>query len=57
MKKIYTAPVLDVVEFNVSNIIVTSGGNGSSDGSIGDPIEEDDPEPVEAPRRNIIWTD
>lgn len=51
MKKIYTAPVLDVVEFNVSNIIVTS------DGPIGGPIEDEDPEQVDAPRRNIIWED
>lgn len=48
MKKIYTAPVLDVVEFNVSNIIVTS------DGPIGDDVEDGK---IDAPRRNIIWTD
>lgn len=48
MKKIYTAPVLDVVEFNVSNIIATSEiprGGDVSNGSI------------EAPRRNAIWDD
>ncbi len=55
MKKIYTAPVLDVVEFNVSNIIVTS--DGSQTINEGEENDNNNPDPVDAPRRNIIWTD
>ena len=47
MKKKYITPVLDVVEFNVSNIITTSVtvnvGDSSETGT------------TEAPRRNAIW--
>jgi len=49
MKKIYTTPVLDVVEFNVSNIIATS-----TSVYIGSDIESGK---IEAPHRNPIWDD
>ena len=46
MKK-YITPVLDVVEFNVSNIIATS-----VDVPVGQSYETGQ---TEAPRRNAIW--
>ncbi len=52
MKKIYTAPVLDVVEFIVSDICTTSGGSETV--GTGDETENGK---IDAPRRNIIWTD
>ena len=47
MKKKYITPVLDVVEFNVSNIIATSETIG-----VGDDVESGK---IEAPHRNAIW--
>ena len=47
MKKKYITPVLDVVEFNVSNIIATS-----TPVYIGDDVESGK---IEAPNRNPIW--
>ena len=47
MKKKYTTPVLDVVEFNVSNVIATS---------VNVPVGDDyETGKTEAPRRNAIW--
>ena len=55
MKKIYTAPVLDVVEFIVSDICTTSPGDQQTIGN-GDDLSGDEIV-IQAPRRNIIWTD
>lgn len=47
MKKKYITPVLDVVEFNVYNVIATSEPVG-----VGDDVESGR---IESPHRNAIW--
>ena len=47
MKKKYMTPVLDVVEFTVSNIIATSETVG-----VGNDVESGR---IESPHRNAIW--